>query len=97
MKKFFYRVKRGDTVISVAEKFSVCVFGLIKDNALVREIRAGDILVVSPPENLYTVKPFESAKRVAEKCGLTESELLMNNGGVPYLFYGLKIKTGNCL
>lgn len=93
MEKFFYRVKRGDTAIGVAEKFSVSVFGLIKDNALVGEIRAGDILVVRRPEKLYAVKPFDSARRVAEKFGIGESELLMANGGVPYVFYGLKIKT----
>lgn len=93
MEKFFYRVKRGDTAIGVAERFSVSVFGLIKDNALIKEIRAGDILVIRGPEKLYAVKPFDSAKRIAERFGLSESELLMANGGAPYIFYGLKIKT----
>lgn len=91
MKKFFYRVKEGDTVLSVAKKFSVPFSIIIKENNLTSEISAGDMLYIEQNDCvLYAVKPFETAESVGEKFGVNAQKILLDNG-VPYLFYGLNI------
>ena len=91
MKKIFYRVKSGDTLLSVCEFFSLSIASVIKDNMLESDIEEGDILVITKEENLYTVKPLETFYSVSKKVGASEEELRRLNP-IPYLFYGLKIK-----
>lgn len=91
MKKFFYRVNSGDTLVSVAEKFSLPITSLIKLNALSSDISEGDLLYVeSTEQTLYRVKPFDTAESLGEKFGVPPEKILSDNG-VPYLFYGLLI------
>lgn len=93
MKKFFYRVQKGDTVISVAELFDVCFFDLIKDNNLVREITAGDILIINKDDcSLYKVKPSDTIESVSKAFDVSKEKILLQNSSIPYIFYGLKIK-----
>ena len=92
MDKFFYRVNDGDSVFSVAERFNVPTSLIIKQNNLMQDIEAGDLLYIeSEPCTLYKVKPNDTAKSLSEKFGVSEEELLSKNG-VPYIFYGIKIK-----
>lgn len=79
MKKFLYRVKAGDTVLSLSNDFCVPTSDIIRENNLVAEIKAGDLLILSPQEDAYKVKPFEKEE------GFPDS-------GFPYLFYGLVLK-----
>lgn len=91
MKKFFYRVCEQDSIFSVAEKFSVPVTALIKLNNLKEEIAEGDLLYIESEERtLYRVKPFETEKTIGEKFNISPEKILEDNG-VPYLFYGLII------
>ena len=92
MEKFFYRVNDGDSVFSVAERFKVSVTALIKQNNLLREIEAGDLLYIeSEPCTLYKVKAEDTIFSLAKKFGTTEQKILSDNC-VPYIFYGLTIK-----
>ncbi len=91
MKKFFYRVNSGDTLVSVAEKFSLPITSLIKLNALSSDISEGDLLYVeSTEQTLYRVKPFDTAESLGKRFGVPPEKILSDNG-VPYLFYGLLI------
>ena len=79
MKKILYRVKAGDTVISLSNEFCVPTGDLIRENNLSAEIRAGDVLILSPKENAYKVRPFDR-----------KEEFYGND--FPYFFYGLVVK-----
>lgn len=91
MKKFFYRVKAGDTVLSLSDKFCVPTCDVIRENNLSAEIKEGDVLIISPLKNAYKVRPFESETEVAEKLGV-DSETMLSYNGFPYFFYGLVVK-----
>ncbi len=90
MKKIFYRVKRGDTFLSVCEFFNLSVISLIRENMLENDIEEGDMLIICTDENLYEVQPLETFYSISKKLGVTEEELKRLNP-IPYLFYGLKI------
>lgn len=92
MKKFLYRVKAGDTVLSLSEKYRVSTFDLIRENGLSAEVKTGDLLILSPSENVYKVRPFESEMEVAEKLGVGVEKVLSLNG-FPYFFYGLVVRS----
>ena len=80
MNKNYYRVKRGDTVLSVSEELSFPPFKLIADNALTEEIRAGQVLIIiklSRP--VYRVKPFDSIEEICEKFCIVKQDFLLNN------------------
>ena len=91
MKKFFYRVKDGETLLSLAERFSVPFSFIKKKNNLRVEISAGDLLYIECPNcKKYIVQPFDTAESVGEKFGVCPQKILSDNG-VDYLFYGLVI------
>ncbi len=89
MKKFFYRVKNGDTIFSVANAFCVPTLSLVKDNLLRREIETGDILVIKKCENVYKVNAHDTLCSVSNKLGVSPERLSFLNGGITYVFYGL--------
>ena len=91
MKKFFYRVADGDTVLLVSRNLGVPLTTLIKQNSLTAEIRAGDLLYVETENQPYIVKPFETFSKSAQKLGVSEQKLRTDNQ-VDYLFYGLSLK-----
>ena len=89
MKKFFYRVQAGDSVLSLSQKFNLSVCKIIADNNLKKEIAQGDLLLICQNSNKsYKVKPFETAESLSQKIGVSKENLLKQNC-VDYLFYGL--------
>ena len=93
MEKFLYRVQCEDSILSIAKRFNQCVFDLISENRLIKEVKAGDVLVITKKkENLYKIKPLEDANSLSKRYGVSVDSLLMKNGGVPYVFFGLEIK-----
>ncbi len=92
MKNFFYRVKEGDCIVGIAERFDVPPFALIADNELTREIRAGDIVFVEKIERpTRRVRPGEDLASVINSSGLTDGEFMRLNGYPPYVFCGLNV------
>ena len=94
MAKFFYRVDKDETLISVCNKFNLPPLKIIKLNNLKKEIEQGDLLYVeSFPDNaiLYKVQPLDTVEKIARKFGVDKNELLQKNG-VPYIFYGLVLE-----
>ena len=89
MKKFFYRVNEGESVLSVSAKFNVSTAKLIKDNNLKCELYPGQLLYVERTEkNVYVVKPTDTLLSIARRFGVSEEEILEKNK-VKYLFYPL--------
>lgn len=82
---------QGETVFSIAQKFSIPPTLIVKENDLKEEVSCGDILLLeSFCGKTYKVKPFDTIKSVAQKFGVSEEHIIENNG-VSYLFYGLII------
>ncbi len=91
MKKILYRVKEGDTLLSVCANFNASPLTVIEENLLESDIYAGDMLVISEEEKVYFVKPFDTFYSISKKFNLPEDRLRKLNK-TPYLFYGLKIR-----
>lgn len=92
MKKFFYRVKDGDTVLELSKRFSVPACTLICDNGLKKEVSAGDVIMISPQEFTYVVSPMQTYLDVSNITGKSVEQIKELNPNLPYLFYGLIIK-----
>ncbi len=91
MKNFLYRVKKEDSVFSLAKRFNACVGKIIADNNLVKEISAGDVLLITKEQNTYVIEPTDTIERVARKFCTTPERILTENK-IPYIFCGLIIK-----
>lgn len=92
MKKFFYRVQNGQTIMSISQKLSLPQALLIKENKLREEVSEGDLLYIEVEEDkIYKVKANDTIEGIARKFRVTKEELLAKNG-VPFVFYGLNIK-----
>ena len=62
MKKFFYRVKKNDSLLSLSEKFSIPFSKIITDNDLKAEVSEGDIIYLESnfTAQVYTVTPMDA-------------------------------------
>lgn len=74
-----YIVEKGDTLTSVAKKFSTSKELIAKENFLTGEVRAGDYLLVGRYEKVYTVGVEDTLSSVAKILGVSEEELLRIN------------------
>ena len=91
MKKFSYRVGKGETLTAISLKFNVPPIAIIKSNAIKSEVSEGDVLFIEQSDGeIYTVKPCDTLDSVAEKFNVPPEKIAEING-VDYLFYGLKI------
>lgn len=93
-KNFIYKVKEGDTLLSVSNKFKILESTLIEDNCLQSsEILKGDLLYISC-ENafIYVVKPLDNLKIIAQKYNVTPEYIqTKNNLKTNNLFIGQKL------
>lgn len=76
-----YVVQSGDTVYSIAQKFSVSVERLVSDNALEpnRELVLGQALLVLRPKVIHTFRQGETLFGIAESYGTSLLALYRNN------------------
>lgn len=88
-----YVVKSGDTVYSIAQKFSVSVERIVSDNALDpnRELVLGQALLILRPKIIHTFRRGESLFGIAESYGTSLLALYRNN---PSLIGHEYIETG---
>jgi LysM repeat protein len=95
MKKFFYRVEENESLISVAEKFSIPPSILIKENNLKQEISTGDLLVIPPfCGRVYKVQPQDTLDSISKKFKVEKEKILIDNA-LSYIFYGLNVIVEN--
>ena len=77
--EFFYRVKKGDDILSVSEKFTVSPFTIIRLNALNTELYEGQVIIIKNGENTYTVKVGETLEKLLIKFNLSREEFIEKN------------------
>jgi len=91
MKKIFYRVQDGDSLSAISNRFNVPTFYVIKLNNLTAEVCSGDLLYLELLDRrTYTVDATDTLLSLSEKFNISPQKLLEDNG-VPYIFYGLTI------
>ncbi|MBE7086874.1 MAG: LysM peptidoglycan-binding domain-containing protein [Clostridiales bacterium] len=91
MKKFFYRVQRGETLFDITNRFNLPITVIIKLNGLKEEVQKGDLLYIEEKDApLYVVKPTDRIDELAKICNKTKDEILEENG-LPFLYVGAKI------
>lgn len=80
-----YKVKKGDTLYSIAKKYGVTVKDLMKENRLLREtIYVGQELVVpthyhQAGKGTYTVNPGDTVWSISKRFGISPKELKTAN------------------
>ena len=88
-----YFVKKGDTLLSVAEKFCIRLEDLLLDNDLLKNsvIEEGDILWVRKRNMaLHIVKPLDTFESLSKKYNVSISHIKDVNN-ITTLFIGQKI------
>ena len=91
MKNFFYRVAKGETLLSVSRSAGVPPCVIVRENNLTGEIEEGDLLFISRPNGkIYYPRPQDTAESVAKEFGVSAEKILSENGLI-YLFYGAPI------
>lgn len=70
LKSRTYTVKKGQTLGDVAEAFGVPARAIAAKNGLLKEVEAGQVLVLPPAGNLYVVQGGESKRLL---CGSNAS------------------------
>lgn len=80
-----YVVQLGDTIYSIADKYSISVERLISDNGLINPytLVVGQTIVVLYPKVTYIVKQDDTLESIADKNGISINQLMRNN---PYLY-----------
>lgn len=89
MEKILYRVKKGETVISVAKKFKVSAIKIKEINQLKSEIEEGDIIEIESQERYYEIQLSDTIEKIMERNNIGEEEFTKKNGKIEYVFYGL--------
>ena len=83
----YYQVKKGQTLREIADYFSVSEFLLVKENGLMEEVWAGQILRI-PEErgNVYFVQAGDTKRLL---CG-SEEEYIKKNG-TDIFYIGMRV------
>ncbi len=76
-----YVVQEGDTIYSIADRYSVAVNKLIQDNGLDNpyDLVIGQTIVISYPKQSYTVQEGDTLNSIASTYNVTIMQLLRNN------------------
>ena len=82
----FYRVKRGQTINTVASTFGVSPALLALENGISGELSGGEVLKLPPRGNVYTVRGGESKTQL---CGSPERFFELN--GTAAFYPGQKV------
>jgi spore germination protein len=74
-------VQTGETINSIADKYSVSTDRLILDNGIKtpRSLVVGEAIVIVHPEITYTIQEGDTLGGIAELYGVTLFQLLRNN------------------
>ena len=80
MDEFFYRVKVGETLISISDKLQIPPYKIIADNFLKSEVKAGQVLVIRKLNRpLYRVKPFDTIASICLAHNLDVKDFIFYN------------------
>ncbi len=86
----------GETVYSLARQYGVSPNRIISDNGISnpRQLPLGQSLIILIPETVYTVRPGDTLRSIANRFAVPEISLLQNNPSLilaPYLQAGQNI------
>ena len=89
-----YVVESGDTLSSIAEKFSTTENLIAIENNINSEVNIGDKLYIKMHKTIYTVTPMDTLKSIATKFNVSEDRLLYENK-ISYVYVGERIVIPN--
>lgn len=91
-----YTVRSGDTVYSIARRFSVPVSRIVNDNLLsdASRLTVGESLIIRFPVETYTVRGGDTLFSVSRDFGVSVTSLWQNN---PFLRGGTSVFPGQIL
>ena len=80
-KDFIYRVKKGDSLQKISNKFNVMESKIIKDNNLTdKNIEEGDVLYIEEENSFtYIVKPLDTLVKIANKYNISVDYIIKKN------------------
>lgn len=94
-KEFYYRVKCGETIRELKEKFNTDIENILRNNKDI-DLYAGEWVKIKQNDyKIHIVKPTETINLIADLYGITSDKLLKDNELISEkLFIGqiLKIK-----
>jgi hypothetical protein len=76
-----YKVKRGQTLSTLAREYSTTEYAIIARNALKEELYEGQLIYLPEPSNVYVVQPTDTKILL---CGSEERYFLKNGTHVFY-------------
>ena len=95
MDRFYYRVKNGDALDKIAQKYGVNVADITRNNTEI-PIYAGEIVRIDTSKSvLHIVKPAETIEQIAKHYNMSEEDLKSINSLTStrlYIGQELKIK-----
>lgn len=91
MKKFFYRVGKGEDLLDISVKIQVPQRIIVFENRLSRPPEEGDVLYIEKPDGEFiVVGPTETVKSLSRKYGKSEERILAENC-TEYVFFGQQL------
>lgn len=93
-KNFLYKVKEGETLLSISNKFKILEKTLIEENHLAsNQLLKGDCLFISCENaQIYVVQPLDNLNKLAQKFNVSPETIMQkNNLTSKTLFIGQKL------
>ena len=78
-KEGVYYCQEGDTIASIANRFSTSKELIVKDNYLTCEVKKGDCIYIKRYKKVYTVMVGDTPETVAKKLGISVDEMFRIN------------------
>ena len=79
-KTFLYKVEKGDSLKSIADKFNTTQRVLIVINGIETEPKVGEFIVVEKLDGkMHVVMPMETIDSIAQKYGVNVQEIMRKN------------------
>ena len=80
-KSLIYRVKSGETVLTISELLRMPPYKIIADNNLTADVYAGQLLVIKKIDReLYRIKPFDTLESICAKFSIKKEDFIAYNG-----------------
>lgn len=89
-----YFVEDGDTLDSIADKFSTTKELIVKENRLENGVNVGDIIYIKSYKTVYTIKVEDTPETVAKALNLSVEEMYRINK-INYVYPFMKVVSDN--
>lgn len=95
-KQFVYRIKQGDTLKYLYEKFNTCKENLLRNNPNI-PLYEGEVVEIKVNNyKMHFVRPMETLDDICKNYGLTKDKIISTNSlNTTKLFIGQTIKIYN--